>query len=461
MAEPNASDKIVSVGPRGPAPQANPASAGFELLLKAESEARRVETVGELQFAIVNETMKLARGRQIFLLTVGSGKPHMAQVSSIGKIDRDSPRLRWVETVVRALESDVGLAKAREFVLPAYCDPENTEHKDYPFRFMSWIPLLTRDGTPFSGILMAREVPWIEQDSIVASRLAETYAHAWLALTGKRKVLPRLRLGWLVGTLAIAAVAAGFVPVPLTVLAPAEVTSIGPRVVAPSMDGVIEDVLVAPNQQVSEGQPLVRLAATALRNELAVAERNIAVAEARLKQVTQSAVADPRMRAEMAVARSELSLAQAKRDYARDMLDRSEIAAPAAGVAVFGDPRDWIGRPVVTGERVMEVADPAHLELRIDVPVADAIALKQGAKVRAFLDSDPLKPVDASVRSVSFEAQMVENNMLAYRIYATLDGVAATRLGTRGTAQVYGDDVQLAFYLFRRPVAAVRQWLGI
>src|SRR5690606_13735122 len=148
----------------------------------------------------------------------------------------------------------------------------------------------------FAGMIMSREVPWIEQDSIVAARLAETYAHAWLALVGKRKVLPRLKVGWLVGALAFAAAIAGAIPVPLTVLAPAEVTSVGPRVVAPSMDGVIEDILVAPNQAVSEGEPLLRLASTTLRNELAVAERNVAVAEARLKQVTQSAVTDPRMR---------------------------------------------------------------------------------------------------------------------------------------------------------------------
>lgn len=353
MAEPKAAEKVISVSPptQGFTPPQQAASAGIELLLKAESEARRAATVGELQFAIANETMKLARARQIFLLTLSNGKPRIAQVSSISKIDRDSPRLRWIESVVRALNADVGLAKVREFVLPAYCPPEDQEHKEYPFRFMSWVPLLTRDGVPFAGMIMSREVPWIEQDSIVAARLAETYAHSWLALVGKRKVLPRLKVGWLAATLAIAAVVAGAIPVPLTILAPTEVTSVSPRVVAPSMDGVIEDILVAPNQPVQEGEPLLRLASTTLRNELAVAERNIAVAEARLKQVTQSAVTDPRMRAELAVSRSELSLAEAKRDYARDMLARTEIKSPAAGVAVFGDPRDWVGRPVATGEQ--------------------------------------------------------------------------------------------------------------
>ncbi|MGC4026050.1 MAG: hypothetical protein QM744_13435 [Mesorhizobium sp.] len=149
MAEPRAAERVISVGPTAQgSTQQQAASAGIELLLKAESEARRAATVGELQFAIANETMKLARARQIFLLTLGNGKPRVAQVSSISKIDRDLPRLRWIESVVRALGADVGLAKAREFVLPAYCSPDDQEHKDYPFRFMSWIPLLTLRRRP-------------------------------------------------------------------------------------------------------------------------------------------------------------------------------------------------------------------------------------------------------------------------------------------------------------------------
>jgi hypothetical protein len=30
----------------------------------------------------------------------------------------------------------------------------------------------------------------------------------------------------------------------------------------------------------------------------------------------------------------------------------------------------------------------------------------------------------------------------------------------RGTAQVSGDDVSLGLYIFRRPITALRQWVG-
>lgn len=110
----------------------------------------------------------------------------------------------------------------------------------------------------------------------------------------------------------------------------------------------------------------------------------------------------------------------------------------------------------------MEVADPDRMQLRIDVPVADAIAVSKGAKVRAFLDSDPLNPASASVVAASFEARMIEGDVLAYRIYAALDGAPHNmRLGIRGTAQISGEKVPLAYYLFRKPISVIRQRLGL
>jgi len=168
------------------------------------------------------------------------------------------------------------------------------------------------------------------------------------------------------------------------------------------------------------------------------------------------------MRGDLAVAATEKSLAVAKRDYAADLLARTQVTAPDAGVVIYADKRDWIGRPVSTGERLMEVADPDRIQIRIDVPVADAIAVKTGADVRAFLDSAPLRPVKATLRVASFEPQMIDGNILAYRIYATLvEKQPGMRLGIRGTAQIAGDKVPLAFYLFRRPIATIRQRLGL
>jgi multidrug efflux pump subunit AcrA (membrane-fusion protein) len=447
---------------------AKPKEAGargaIDLLLKIEAEARRAFTPGELAFLAANETMKITRCRQIFVCRRRGARMRIEAVSSVGKVERNSPRVRWIETIVKNLAKDTGLTSASEFTLPAYCPLGDEEHKTFPFRFMAWLPFALSSGHVFGGVVLAREIPWVEADLVVARRLAETYAHAWAALTGKGRLRRQLRMAPFLGIATLVLiVAAGFYPVPMAVLAPVEVSAIEPVTVAAPLDGIIGTVEVAPNQAVRKGDIIARLSDVGFRNDLAVAERDVSVSSARLKRVTLAAVNDFKARSELAEARAELALAEAKRDYARDLLSRSAIPSPADGVAVFTDPRDLTGHPVQTGMRIMDIADPAQIELRVDVPVADAIALKTGAKVRAFLDSDPLEPVDAKVVSASYEAVDAKGIGLAYRVRAQFAGKdnKAFRLGTRGTAQIMGDEVPLAFYLLRRPLSALRQRFGL
>jgi multidrug efflux pump subunit AcrA (membrane-fusion protein) len=438
------------------------ASKGYELLLRVEAEARQVQTVGELAFLIANETGRITKCRQVFAL---AGRPEtliVKAVTSIGSVDRNSPRIRWVEAMLQSLRIDKGVEAPRDFVLPAYCPPNDIEHKNYPYRFVAWQPFRLRDGTVFGGMLLTREMPWTEADLLIARRLSGAYAHAWAALAGERRLKRRIKVKPLLAAAGIAVIALGFYPVPLTVLAPVEVAPVSPRIIAAPMDGVIDSIAVNPDQAVRQGEPLLKMSDVMLRNELAVAEQDVRVAEAKLMQVTQGAISDPKLRADLAITRSELTVAAAKRDYARDMLQRSDVRAPADGIAIYTDRRDWVGRPVTTGERIMEVADPDRMQLRIDVPVADAIAVSKGAKVRAFLDSDPLNPARATVVAASFEARMIEGDILAYRIYAELDGEPHDmRLGIRGTAQISGEKVALAYYLFRKPISVIRQRLGL
>ncbi len=438
------------------------ASKGYELLLRVEAEARQAQTVSELAFLIANETIRIAKCRQVFALAGKAENLMVKAVTSIGSVDRNSPRIRWIEAMVQSLRSEKGLGATCDFVLPAFCPPDDGEHLNYPYRFIAWLPLKLRDGTVFGGMVLAREVPWTEPDLLIARRLSGAYSHAWSALVGERRLKRRIKVKPLLAAAAVATIALGFYPVPMMVLAPVEVAPISPRIIAAPMDGVIDSIAVNPDQVVKLGEPLLKMSDVMLRNELAVAEQDVRVAEAKLMQVTQGAVSDPKLRADLAITRSELTVAAAKRNYARDMLQRSDVRAPADGIAIYTDRRDWIGRPVTTGERIMEVADPDRMQLRIDVPVADAIAVSKGAKVRAFLDSDPLNPASAKVVAASFEARMIEGDVLAYRIYAALDGEQpGMRLGIRGTAQISGEKVALAYYLFRKPISVIRQRFGL
>ncbi len=440
------------------------ARSSLELLLKIEAETRDADSEQELSFLIANETRKLVKARQIFVFTVGRhDQPRVNAVNSVDLVDRSSLMIRWVERLVMRLHDDAGLQDVREFALPAYCDEDDPELKVYPFRYFLWVPMIQRDGEAFAGVLMAREGPWSKPDIVVAKRLCGTYGHAWIALKGAQKInRPRLRPAVVVSSITIALCAISFIPVPLTVLAPAEVVPQKPFIVAAPIDGVVEEVVVKPNAEVKEGDVLVRFVDTKMRNRYELAEQEVSIARSKLKRFTQAAFDDPDAKRNLKIAASELRLKLAERDYAHELLKWRELRAASSGVAVFADQRDWAGRPVSLGERIMSIARPEEVELRVDLPVRDSIALQPGARVKLFLDSTPLKSDEAKITSVSHEARPARDGTLAFRVKAALpeNQKDTFRLGARGTAQLYGDHTTLFFYLFRRPITALRQYLG-
>ncbi len=102
---------------------------------------------------------------------------------------------------------------------------------------------------------------------------------------------------------------------------------------------------------------------------------------------------------------------------------------------MFADAERLTGRPVQTGERLMEIADPNQAELRIELAVGDAIALEPGADIALFLDSDPLQRHTARLERSAYEAQPTAGGQLAYRLDANFTE-APPRIGLRGTAKI-------------------------
>ncbi|MGI9334740.1 MAG: efflux RND transporter periplasmic adaptor subunit, partial [Gammaproteobacteria bacterium] len=301
----------------------------------------------------------------------------------------------------------------------------------------------------------------------IAQRLAEVYAHATRTLAAPRKLGRRLRFGRLLGALALAAtVVAMFLPVHLSALAPAEVVAVDPWVVSAPLNGVIKDVLVDPNTQVEASAIVFHYDDTTLRNQLALAERSLIVSIAEHRRVSQSAFRDARAKAQLAALEAQVDLATAERDFAAENLSRVEVPAGRAGLVLMSDKRDLIGQPVEIGQRIMQIADTGEIELRVDLPIEDAIVSQPGAEVRVFLDVDPLNPVQARVIRTSYHAVVRPDGLLAYQLRAAFDGTGhignrSLRPGLRGTAKVYGEPVKLGFYLLRRPFAMIRQLFGL
>lgn len=455
-----------SDGP-SPAPNANTAVNPQIILalLHLESRVRKVQSVKELCFCLANETRRLVGFRQACILSIllnGRTKCRVEAVSSLASVDRKAPMIHWMEQVVSSLWKDNHL-QAPGLISSTQCPKDlQDDWKHFAFPFVLWCPFIGADQQVIGGMWLSREMPWQEGEIQLIGRFGETIAHAWQALEVRKpyrnywKVLKK----WIWG-IAVLLLAAMWLPVRLSVLAPVEVVPRDPSVVTAPLDGVLKEILVHPNTLVQEGQILFRYEDTQFRNQYEVAEKNLSVTWMGYRKINQEAFLAHETAADMPVQASEVRLKEAERGYAWERLQQVEVKAPRTGLVLFGDRSEWIGKPVVVGERIMEVANPTEYELKIDLPVEDAIVLQEGAEVAVFLNAHPLQAIPAVVKHASYHASLLPTNLLAYRVEAEFtEPPQDIRIGWQGTAKVYGEQVSLFFYLFRRPVSVFRQAIG-
>ncbi len=437
-------------------------TAGLQLILQIERDTRRIKTAAELAFLMVNESRRAVGARQVFLLQPEGNRMQVTAVSSLSAVERHAPLIQWIENRLSRITAEKNAAPVIRLNLKAG-QPEDDVARSFPFPEGLITPVFEPHGRRLGLLLSVRETAFSENDGLIQQRLSETYGHAWGALGGLKATLKSKlrRPGFWIGVCVLIGLI-GVLPIPLTALAPAEVVPLEAVIVSAPIDGSIDQILVDPNQSVQAGDILFRYADTQAKGALDVADREVGVAEAKLRQATQMAFVDPAAKRELAVARTELRLKQAEQSFASEVYTRTIVRAPRPGIAVFADKRELIGRPVSTGQRIMEIADPMRTQFRLQVPADDALILKEGARVRIFMDSDPLNPLPASIFRASPMARAGDSGSLVFKTEAMVDkAVLMPPLGHRGTAQISGDTVSLAFYLLRRPIAGLRQRTGL
>ncbi len=446
--------------------QTNPDMPRLSLLMQLEAMARGAESVKALQFLLVNESRHLIPFRQAFLFAsdvVNKNKFLLKAASSIAVVDRNAPFVNWLETCLNRLHKEFNMDSIQN--LDALRCPEDLrdEWKEYSLPFVLWCPLKLADDTSLGGLWLARETPWTDNELKLVKRLADTYAHAWYALLGKDKLRksPHYQRA-ILGSVIFIIISFFVIPVRISALAPVEVIARDPAIVSAPINGVISEVLVPPNIMVSRGSVLFKYEDTGLRNQYEVAEKTLAVAVAELHQAAQGAFRDIQSNAKVALLKAQVELSRAESKYAMDLLEQVEVKAPKQGLLIYTDKSDWVGRPVQVGEQIMQIADPDKVKLRINLPVDDAVFLVEGADVKIFLDVDPLRSIAGKVTHASYEAALTPEGVLAYRIDAEFsEPDIHRRIGLQGTAKLYEERVSLFYYLFRRPISALRQFVGV
>ena len=433
-------------------------------LLHVEQRVFAATTLATLGFTITNEAVALAAYRQAaFFLCSASGKLSLHTASGLVAVAQDSPYAIWLNRFSQTFEQAPGCRRL-DFSEAA---------PDMALAWEEWLPdhllvasLWSSDQQRMGAVMYARDTPWSDQELVAFDRLHDSYGYCTAALGRRfwaRRGFTKSVLNPTMGKLLLlVAIAILFVPIRLSVLAPAEVIALNAFAVAAPQDGVIGVMHVQPNMPVKKGDKLFSLDDSAVLGRREVAAKALSIAHAEALVAQQRAFDELKSKGELAGAIGRVREKEAELVAVETQAGRVDVRAERDGIAVYADANDWVGRHVQTGERLMQIADPKDAGVLVWLPAMDAINIEPGAALRLFLHVKPLDPLPGVLIQTSYQAVTSPEGVSAYRLRGQFaPGTAVPRIGLRGTARVSGDEATLGYYLFRRPIAALREWTGL
>lgn len=447
------------------------ATEGLMNLLQLEQQVRCSESATALHFIMVNATRSLVHYDQAALL-LGSEleRLRVQALSDTPLLDHTYPFIPALEQTLHELDQLGSFKRQQVQSLSAtqLSKKQQSALDEFSPKYQLWIPLMlpSRPGERLGVLWLARATPWTDREQGLLQHLSGSYTHA-LQLFTDTSLIRNLKERWIskkwLGVSLAALILLMFLPVRISVLAPGEVAPRSPALITAPLTGSIKKILVTPGQMVQAGQPLVEMDITELKGELDIAQNELLKAQAELKTAQQAGFSDIQAKGRIAELSTLVQLRYAERNFAQTRFERATLKASMSGLAILNDPRALEGRPVQVGEKIMQLANPEEIELKILLPVQDAVTLDAGAEMLFFLDTDPLNPIAAQLRYSVYEPEITPEQTLAYKVVGDFTHIpkdTLPRIGLRGTAKLYGEKVTLFYYLFRRPITALRQWLG-
>ncbi len=436
--------------------------------IQFEQEIRNATSIEALGFTACNYLRRLLAYDVALLLLEKSKSQRVLSISGVSDFDPRSPLVTAVESLCN--NPQVPLQSAHVHLTREL--PRDTAQKlsDIQLQQVATVGLKPVNGkhnnSKNSTLVLTRDKPWQKHEIQLLQQVGDVLAHAISALQKSRRMpliktlIPGVKPDWRWAVCGLLLVS--IIPVPQSVVASAEVTAKSPLVVASGLNGVVEEILVRPNEQVTKGQLLLRFDSTDLSHRKNTLQQELSLAQERLRKARQHSLNSTIERSEFAELESQIELKQLELDYINESITRLELRADSDGVVLFSRAQDWMGRVVSTGEKIMEIADAEDNQFEIWVAANDAIEINEGRAIKFFPDAQPLQSVKGSIDSVGFFATLSNTDELAYRVVAApSDEQDTLRLGMKGTARLYGKKVSLAYHVLRKPISAIRKTVGV
>lgn len=439
-------------------------------LIQLEFNLKNCENDSELFYSIVNQTIEIINYDQAVLVGLDySSKLKVEAISNVVSVDSTSPFVQYILDLSNKLKNLYSNDEIKLVNQTELSKDIKEQIKEFSPSNIVWIPLKTiKNNIEVEFYLILFRNDFFEQKDIeILSYLATSYKY-FLFANRKDSLKTKLRNlkinnKYLKYSL-IAIFLAMFLPIKMSVIAPCEIQAKDPFVVTSPIDGSIDEIKVNSNDKVSNDELLVKIKDVDLINTYEIAKKKLDTVQAELHSMKQAGFYDIDKKSQISRLESEVALKEAELNYSKSLLDKTNIYSQTQGIAVVDNPNEWKGKPVITGEKILLIANPNEVEIKIMLSVKDALFLKESAEVKIFLDNKIFETWDAKISEIFYKPQVTPENIVSYKIIADFNDLKQNeeipKIGLRGTAKIYSQNVTLFFYLFRKPITSLRQLIA-
>ena len=410
----------------------------------------KAKNLQQLVFIILNDTVPIVRYDRGLLWKIPSAKkPELLGVSGQSAINKKTDlNARWQVIVNKIQNPD----KPQVLITPEL--PDSTS--------VLWMPIFSHEKLS-AGLWLERwnNVAWSQEEIEILEFLSVSFGAAFEKFDKKtfwhsiiRKPSPWAIAGILLLLL--------LVRIPLRIVAPCEVVPKDPVVITAPLEGIIEKIDVTPGDDVKKGQLLFEYDKRVPLQDLRIAQEKLKIIKSEYERSTALAQRDKKALAELAVEELKVRKEELELELAEYRASQLEVSSPIAGVALFDNPEEWHGKPVKIGEKVMVVANPSKTKVRMWVPEDDNIVLDKQKNIKVILNVSPEISREARIIYIASYTTVSTKQVPSFEAEAEWVGDQSdVKLGLKGTAIIYGQEVSLFYWIVRKPYAYVRRYFGI
>ena len=427
-------------------------------------EAGHAATKEELIFFILNHSVKYCFYSRASLWEIHA-RPVCRGISGTAAVNSKSKVVKDTAAVIGLLKDHFKpqIITAESF---AELPPEwDSLQKANGGTSAVWSPLVC-DGKLIAGIWFEawEGHVWNEHDLEMLAPLTAGFAMAWRPFLARRSrittFLKQKKAAALLVLILIAALC--LIEVPLRVIAPCEVVPDQPEVITAPLDGVIDTIKVQPGDHVKKGQLLFVYDKRVALEELNISQQQVKIIWSELDRSRALAFTDEESKRHISSLETRLKQEQIKLRIAQHKSEKLEVSAEKDSVVMMGDPNEWTGRPVTIGERVMQLFDPGNSKLRVWLPQSDAVDFDPDRQIKVILNAASSRTQRANLTFISQHAEPSPGGTSAFLAEAHwADGNQPLQMGLKGSAILYGENVPLWYWIFRRPLFALRRTTGL